>query len=237
MKNPYKHELRYLLRHRTYLSESLNRNYVYALYGCSNSGKTVLRGMWSDNTEILHFYQRPKVEYDTFRWFYVVWFGFTRRWVLFDEITLVNDLQGMLKERGVGRRILFFLKGIVDVYDPRTFIMKVVDTTNDKAIYCRLSEIYQLLQIKTISHKYLVDYLEKITTVPKKLVNLYREIENYYALKNSCLIQAEHSINEKLSEEHTKYLQKIEEKMGSWSSYYKNFKYSDLEHSTIKKLK
>ncbi len=71
--------------------------------------------------------KRPKFRVLQYRWKLVRWWKQWERWVLFDSLTYETKMSNLLRAHFKGENLLVFIKKINFLFDPETYVLKVVD--------------------------------------------------------------------------------------------------------------
>ena len=71
--------------------------------------------------------RRPNIRVLQYDWILVLWWKQWERWVLFDRASYEAEMSRILRRFYPGEHLLVFLKRVRFLFDPETFVVKVVD--------------------------------------------------------------------------------------------------------------
>jgi len=77
---------------------------------------------------------RPKMRILHYGWKLVLWWKQWERWILFDSTSYETKMSRLLRKQFEGEHLLVFLKRIGFLYDPSTYIIKIVDTKTGTSV-------------------------------------------------------------------------------------------------------
>jgi len=77
---------------------------------------------------------RPKMRVLQYDWKLVLWWKQWERWVLFDTLSYETKMSKILRKQFPGENLLVFIKKIGFLFDPQTYVVKVVDVKTRECV-------------------------------------------------------------------------------------------------------
>ncbi|MCX8008566.1 MAG: hypothetical protein N3A54_02585 [Patescibacteria group bacterium] len=111
------------------------------------------------------------------RWMPTKWLSKKTKWILFDEQTMITNIQKIVRRKKAKHRYLFYLNGFENLFDTRTYKINIIDLDTKKEKTLTLSTLVEILK----SPKNFDYLLSKRKDIGDKVE---RELEKVFLLRN-----------------------------------------------------